>query len=72
MIAVIKIIEIIVSILLVVLILLQRKNSGLSLTTFSENFGKFERRWPEKFIYNLTAVLAIIFVVNTFVYFLVA
>jgi len=69
---VLKIIEIIASVILVILILLQQKSSGLSLTTFSENFWKFERRWPEKVLYNATILVWVIFVLNTFVYFLLS
>ena len=43
MLALLKIIEIVLSLLLIVLIVLQPKGEGLSLSA-SGNFGKFEKR----------------------------
>lgn len=69
---ILKIIELIASVLLVFLILVQQKSTWLSLTTFSESFWKFERRWPEKVLHMATIFVWAIFIFNTFLYFLMA
>ena len=57
-------IQVVVSILLIILILMQNKEGGLG-TAFGGGEGfQAVRRGPEKFIYNFTIVLAIIFMLN--------
>lgn len=50
------------SILLSLLILLQSKGTGLSIAPGSGDFGKFEKRGPEKTLHTITIVLAVGFV----------
>ncbi|OIP54414.1 preprotein translocase subunit SecG [Candidatus Gracilibacteria bacterium CG2_30_37_12] len=63
------IIQIIVSILLILIILVQAKGNGLSIAPGSNDFGKFEKRGAEKTLHITTIVLACIFVVNATIYF---
>lgn len=63
------IIQIIVSILLILLILIQAKGSGLSIAPGSNDFGKFEKRGAEKTLHIATIVLGTVFVVNATIYF---
>lgn len=66
------VIEIIVSILLILIILVQAKGNGLSIAPGSNDFGKFEKRGPEKMLHIITIVLGAIFVLNTTLYFFLA
>lgn len=66
------VIEIIVSILLILIILIQAKGNGLSIAPGSNDFGKFEKRGPEKMLHIITIVLGAIFVLNTTLYFFLA
>lgn len=63
------IIQIVVSILLILIILVQAKGNGLSIAPGSNDFGKFEKRGAEKTLHIATIVLACIFVVNATIYF---
>lgn len=63
------IIQIIVSVLLVLLILVQAKGNGLSIAPGSNDFGKFEKRGAEKTLHIATIVLGTVFVVNATIYF---
>lgn len=63
------IIQIIVSILITFLILVQAKGNGLSIAPGSNDFGKFEKRGAEKTLHIMTIVLGVIFVVNATIYF---
>lgn len=64
--------EIIVSILLILAILVQAKGNGLSIAPGSNDFGKFEKRGPEKILHIITIILGAIFVLNTTLYFFLA
>lgn len=62
-----------ISVLLCLLIVLQSKGNGLSLAPGSGDFGKFEKRGPEKVLHVITTVLVIGFVVcATLIFFLAA
>jgi preprotein translocase subunit SecG len=56
-----NVVEIIISILLIVLILLQAKGSGLGAIFGQENAVFRTRRGAEKVIFQLTIVIAIVF-----------
>lgn len=60
-------IQVIVSILLIILILAQAKDGGLS-TVMGGSGQSFqaEKRGPEKVIYRMTIFLAAIFLINAF------
>lgn len=57
---IISLFQIIVSLFLIILILLQQREGGLS-SIFGGEGGYFERRGAEKFIFNLTIILAALF-----------
>jgi len=62
-----------ISSVLCLLIVLQSKGTGLSLAPGSGDFGKFEKRGPEKVLHILTTVFVIGFVVcATLLFFLAA
>lgn len=63
------IIQVIVSVLLILLILVQAKGNGLSIAPGSNDFGKFEKRGAEKTLHIATIVLGTLFVVNATIYF---
>lgn len=51
------------SVILIPLIMLQSKGSGLSIIPNSNDFGKFERRGAEKTLHIITIVLVALFTV---------
>lgn len=51
-----------IGVLLSILIVLQSKGNGLSLAPGSGDFGKFEKRGPEKVLYLITLVLVVLFI----------
>lgn len=63
------IIQIITSILLILIIIVQSKGSGLAIVPGSNDFGKFEKRGPEKILHIATIVLGVVFVLNATIYF---
>lgn len=72
MLPILIVIQVIVSILLLILILIQSKGTGLSIAPGSNDFGKFEKRGPEKTLHIATIVLGAIFILNATVYFFLA
>jgi protein translocase SecG subunit len=69
MLKIVFIIQIVVSILLILLILIQAKGNGLSIAPGSNDFGKFEKRGAEKTLHIATIVLGMLFVINATIYF---
>lgn len=63
------IIIMVLSAILTVLIMLQSKGTGLSIVPGSNDFGKFERRGPEKTLHIITIALVIAFVVACTLYY---
>jgi len=63
------IIQIVVSALLILLILVQAKGTGLSIAPGSNDFGKFEKRGAEKTLHITTIILGTVFVLNATIYF---
>ena len=62
-----------VSVMLCLLVVLQSKGTGLSLAPGSGDFGKFEKRGPEKILHIITMILVISFIVcATLLFFLAA
>ena len=53
---------IVVGLILITLVLLQSKGTGVSMVPVSYVFGKFERRGPEKTLHIITISLVVIFV----------
>ena len=72
MIEALKILEIITSILLVLIILVQNKNVTLSLASMSGWMGEVTKRWPEKIMHNFTVGLWIIFILNSLALFILS
>ncbi|MBP9779445.1 preprotein translocase subunit SecG [Candidatus Gracilibacteria bacterium] len=61
----------IIAILITVIVMFQAKGSGLSIIPSSNDFGKFERRGPEKIIHQATIVLIVLFIgLSVFSYFM--
>lgn len=65
-------IEIIVSVLLVVVVLAQPKESGLGVALTGVSEASFERRGGARTLHNITVVLAIIFVLTSIALFFIA
>ncbi|EKE27191.1 MAG: hypothetical protein ACD_4C00008G0003 [uncultured bacterium (gcode 4)] len=72
MIEILKITQIILSLFLIFVILIQPKKSSLSLTSFWNEWWKFEKRWSEKVLHNTTIILTVLFIVNALLYFFMA
>jgi protein translocase SecG subunit len=64
-----KIVEVIVSILLIFVILIQNKSVSLNLTNMSGWMNQVKKRWPEKVLHIATIVLGTIFVLVAIVLF---
>ena len=57
--------------LVIVLVMIQAKGSGLSIVPNSNDFGKFERRGPEKILHNITiGVITAFIAASLFAYFI--
>ena len=50
------------AIIIIIITMLQAKGTGLSIVPGSDDFGKFERRGPEKILHTVTIVLIGLFV----------
>lgn len=72
MIEALKMLEIIVSIMLILIILIQNKNVTLSLTSMSWWAWEITKRWPEKIMHNFTVVLGAIFILNSLALFILS
>ena len=57
--------EIVISILLVFIILIQNKNVTLSLTSMSGWDHATTKRWAEKVLHNATIILGTLFIINS-------
>lgn len=57
--------EIIISILLIIVVLIQNKWTNLNLASMSGGMNEITRRWPEKVLHNLTIVLWTLFILNS-------
>ncbi|MBU0578107.1 preprotein translocase subunit SecG [Patescibacteria group bacterium] len=61
---IILIIQVVISILLIILVLVQNKDGGLSAVFGGGESFQSTKRGPEKFIYNATIVLGAAFMIN--------
>lgn len=68
----IKIIEIVLSVLLILVVLIQNKNVSLNLSTMWGGMWEVTKRWPEKILHNATIVLGLAFIVNSVALFLLS
>ena len=62
--------EVIISILMILIILIQNKNVSLNLTSMSWWMWSVTKRWPEKVLHNLTIILWALFIINSVLLFL--
>lgn len=72
MLDILKFIEVIISVLLMFIILIQNKNVSLNLSSMSSWMWTITKRWPEKIIHNTTIILWIIFIINSLILFLLS
>ncbi len=63
--------EIVLSVLLIAVILMQNKNVSLNLTSMWGWMWTVTKRWAEKVLQNATIVLWTLFVVNSLLFFFV-
>lgn len=70
MIGMLTTLEIILSILLIAVVLIQNKNVSLNLSTMSGGMGAITKRGPEKVLHNLTIVLGALFILNSIALFI--
>lgn len=63
---------VILAVIIIPLIMLQSKGTGLSIIPNSNDFGKFERRWAEKTVYNITIALVVLFIAFAITQYLLA
>lgn len=66
-----KILEVVLSVLLIFVILIQNKNMSLNLTSMWGWMWTITKRWTEKVLHNTTIILWVLFVVNSIVLFIV-
>lgn len=57
--------ELVISILLIFVILIQNKWTALNLSSMSWWMNEITRRWPEKILHNLTIILGTLFILNS-------
>jgi protein translocase SecG subunit len=57
--------EIIISMLLIFIVLVQNKNVTLNLSDMSWWMWEVTKRWPEKVMQNATIVLGVLFILNS-------
>ncbi len=64
--------EIVLSLLLITGIVLQQRGAGIGGAFGGDNFAStfYKRRGAEKFLFNATIVIAVLFVLTAFVHFL--
>lgn len=62
--------EVVISVLLIFVILIQNKNMSLNLTSMWGWMGTVTKRWTEKVLHNTTIILWIVFIVNSIILFL--
>lgn len=64
-------IQIILAILLTIVILIQNKNVNLNLSSMSDSAAEITKRWPEKILQNTTIILAVAFIINAILLFII-
>ncbi len=65
MIEILTTLEIILSILVIAIVLIQNKNVSLNLSTMAGGMGTITKRGPEKVLHNLTIILGGLFIINS-------
>jgi len=67
-----KILEIIISVLLIAVVLIQNKNVSLNLTSMDWSAWTITKRWAEKVLQNITIILWALFILNSVALFVMA
>ncbi len=62
--------EVIVSVLLILVILIQNKNVALNLSSMSGWMWEVTKRGPEKVLHNITIVLWVLFIISSVILFI--
>lgn len=57
--------EIVISVLIVIVVLIQNKWTTLNLSNMSGWMNEITRRWPEKILHNMTIILWTLFILNS-------
>ena len=70
MLDVLQITEVVISILLIAVILIQNKNVSLNLASMSGWMWAVTKRGPEKILHIITVILATLFIVNSLAFFI--
>lgn len=65
MLEILKISEIVLSILVILIVLIQNKNVSLNLSNMSGWMAPIQKRWPEKILQNTTIVLWTLWILNS-------
>ncbi len=61
----------VLAVCVILLVMIQAKGSGLSIVPNSNDFGKFERRGPEKILHTLTiGVISLFIAASMFAFFI--
>lgn len=67
MLEILKVSEIVISVLLILVVLIQNKNVSLNLSSMSWGMAPIQKRGPEKILQNITIVLWALFTINSLV-----
>lgn len=70
MISFLSVTQVIFSILLIIIVLLQNKNVSLNLTSMWWGMWEITKRWPEKVLHIWTIVISTLFALNAVLLFL--
>ncbi|MBW7954741.1 preprotein translocase subunit SecG [Candidatus Gracilibacteria bacterium] len=62
--------QVVISILLIIIVLIQNKNVTLNLSSMGGGMGEVTRRGREKVLHNTTIVLGTLFILNALVLFI--
>lgn len=65
MLEILKISEIVLSILVILIVLIQNKNVSLNLSNMSGWMAPIQKRWPEKILQNTTIILWVLWILNS-------
>ena len=68
---ILKFSEVIISVLLIFIVLIQNKNVSLNLSDMSSGMGEVTKRGPEKILQNATIILWVLFILNSLALFLI-
>jgi len=64
--------EVILSIAIILVVLVQNKNVTLNLSSMSWGMGTVTKRGPEKVLHNATIIIGALFIINSLLLFVVS